>query len=74
LKALVHNQLEEAALELCPWIGRLQREFARLNCVAAQMSGSGTSYFGICHHAQHARQVAVRLRSRGVGRVYTVRM
>jgi 4-diphosphocytidyl-2-C-methyl-D-erythritol kinase len=74
LKSLMHNRLEEAAEGLCPWVGRLQHEFARLNCVAAQMSGSGTSYFAICHHAQHARRVAGRLRSRGVGRVYAVRL
>ncbi len=74
LKSLMHNRLEDAAVELCPWVRRLQKEFGRLNCVATQMSGSGTSYFAICHQARHARRVAGRLRSRGVGRVYTVRM
>ncbi len=74
LKPLMHNTLEAAAVELCPWIGRLQHEFSRLNCVAAQMSGSGTSYFAICRHASHARRVAGQLRSRGVGRVYAVRL
>jgi 4-diphosphocytidyl-2-C-methyl-D-erythritol kinase len=31
-----------------------------------QMSGSGTSYFGICRHARHARRVAATLRARGI--------
>jgi 4-diphosphocytidyl-2-C-methyl-D-erythritol kinase len=74
MRELVFNRLEEAAVDLCPWIGRLQQEFAQLNCVAAQMSGSGTSYFAICQHARHARHVAGRLRCRGVGRVYAVRL
>jgi 4-diphosphocytidyl-2-C-methyl-D-erythritol kinase len=63
----VFNRLQEAARPLSPWIGRLEREFARLDCLAAQMSGSGSGYFGICHHARHARRVARRLQSRGVG-------
>lgn len=64
------NGLQESAEQLSPWIGRLRREFADTDCVAHQMSGSGTSYFGICWHARHARRVASRLRARKVGRVY----
>jgi 4-diphosphocytidyl-2C-methyl-D-erythritol kinase len=37
------------------------------------MSGSGTSYFGLCRHAQHARRIARHLSTRGVGRIYAVR-
>jgi 4-diphosphocytidyl-2-C-methyl-D-erythritol kinase len=72
LGRLIHNRLEPAAESLSPWIGRLQWEFGRLDCVAAQMSGSGTGYFGICRHARHAQRVARRLQARGVGRVYAV--
>jgi 4-diphosphocytidyl-2-C-methyl-D-erythritol kinase len=72
-RCLVHNRLQSAATELSPWIDRTAQEISRLDCVAAHMSGSGTSFFGICHHARHARRVAARLSSRGVGRVYTVR-
>ena len=64
------NGLQESAGLLSPWIGRLRREFADTDCVAHQMSGSGTSYFGICWHARHARRVAARLRARKIGRVY----
>ena len=73
IAATVHNALEPAAESLSPWIGRLRREFQRLDCVATQMSGSGSSYFGICRNARHARRAAELLKSRGVGRVYAVR-
>jgi 4-diphosphocytidyl-2C-methyl-D-erythritol kinase len=33
------------------------------------MSGSGTSYYGICRNAGHARRVAARLRGEGLGYV-----
>jgi 4-diphosphocytidyl-2-C-methyl-D-erythritol kinase len=72
LGRLIYNRLEEPAAELSDWVARLKSEFAQLGCLAAQMSGSGTSYFGLCHHGVHARQVAGRLRARGVGRVYAL--
>jgi 4-diphosphocytidyl-2-C-methyl-D-erythritol kinase len=68
----LHNRLQEAARELSPWIERLEREFARLDVVGHAMSGSGTSYFGVCRSARQARHVAGRLRSRGIGRVYVL--
>jgi len=49
------NRLESAAEQLSPWIGRLRQEFQQINVQAAQMSGSGSSYFGICRSARHAR-------------------
>ena len=55
------NRLQDAAAGLCPWIDRLRHEFARLDFIAHQMSGSGTSYFGLCRNACHARQSAARL-------------
>jgi len=70
---LIHNQLEPAARELSPWIDRLRDEFARVDCVAARMSGSGSSYFGLCRNARHARRACARMQSRGVGRVFAVR-
>ncbi len=73
LGSLIHNQLEGAADRLSPWIEKVRREFAAQGCLASQMSGSGTSYFGICRHARHARRVAGRLQSRGIGRVYACR-
>lgn len=68
----LHNQLQAAAESLSPWIARLAGEFARLDCLGHRMSGSGTSYFGWCGSARHARRVAAYLRGRGVGQVYAV--
>ncbi|HVX15016.1 MAG TPA: 4-(cytidine 5'-diphospho)-2-C-methyl-D-erythritol kinase [Pirellulales bacterium] len=70
--ASLHNALQAAAESLSPWIARLAREFGRLDFLGHRMSGSGTSYFGLCRHAGHARRLATCLRARGVGRVYAV--
>jgi 4-diphosphocytidyl-2-C-methyl-D-erythritol kinase len=64
------NRLQEAAARLSPWIARLQAVFDPLDCLGHQMSGSGTSYFGICRHARHARRVAGCLRAAGFGAVF----
>jgi 4-diphosphocytidyl-2-C-methyl-D-erythritol kinase len=63
------NRLQEPASQLCPWIDRLSRLFDHLPVVAHQMSGSGSTYFAVCRHAQHARQIAAQLRSQRVGYV-----
>lgn len=65
------NRLQPAATRLSPWIERTQREFDRLSFLGHQMSGSGTSYFGICRHARHARRMAARLRAAAIGDVRT---
>ncbi len=51
----------------------LQRAMAREDCLGRAMSGSGTSYFGICRHAKHTQRVARRLQANGVGSVFAVR-
>ncbi len=68
---LLFNRLQEAAERLSPWIGRLRNAFGQLDCLGHQMSGSGTSYLGLCRHAGHARSVAARLRAAGWGAVFT---
>jgi 4-diphosphocytidyl-2-C-methyl-D-erythritol kinase len=68
----LHNALQPAAEALSPWINRLKQEFAATDCVAHQMSGSGSSYFGVCRHARHANRIANSLRSKGIGRVYAL--
>ncbi|MEX0677190.1 MAG: 4-(cytidine 5'-diphospho)-2-C-methyl-D-erythritol kinase [Pirellulales bacterium] len=73
LRRLMYNRLEGAAESLSPWIGRIRRELSRQDCLAEQMTGSGTAYFGICRHARHARRVLGRLQARGLGRVFSVR-
>jgi 4-diphosphocytidyl-2-C-methyl-D-erythritol kinase len=67
---LLFNRLEEAAERISPWIGRLRTAFDRQDCLGHQMSGSGTSYFGVCRHAGHARRVANRLRAARLGAVF----
>ncbi|MCE5267973.1 MAG: 4-(cytidine 5'-diphospho)-2-C-methyl-D-erythritol kinase [Planctomycetaceae bacterium] len=69
----LRNALQPAAAKLSPWVKRLEQEFARLDLLGHAMSGSGTSYFGLCRHARHARRSARRLRASGVGTVFAVR-
>ncbi|MGD9644652.1 MAG: 4-(cytidine 5'-diphospho)-2-C-methyl-D-erythritol kinase [Pirellulales bacterium] len=66
------NRLQAAAESLSPWIQKLRQEFSRLNFDGHQMSGSGTSYFGLCRHLRQARALAAVLRGRGVGQVFAV--
>lgn len=68
------NRLQPSAEQLSPWIERVITEFHRFGCVAAQMTGSGTSCFGICHSRRQARRVAAGVRSRMEGRVFVVRI
>lgn len=67
------NRLEASASLLSPWISRIRRGFESMDCVGHQMTGSGSCYFGLCRHARHARRVARRLQTRGIGIAYAVR-
>ncbi len=67
---LLHNGLQEPARQLSPAISQLQTAMEACGVLGHQLSGSGTSYFGLCRHVRHARQVAGRLRSQGLGAVY----
>ncbi|MEX0818058.1 MAG: 4-(cytidine 5'-diphospho)-2-C-methyl-D-erythritol kinase, partial [Pirellulaceae bacterium] len=64
---LLWNRLQPPAEALSPWISRLSALFARTDCLGHQMSGSGSSYFGICRSARHARRLASRIRAAGLG-------
>lgn len=64
------NRLERSAQTLTPWIDRMKNVFDRFDFVGHQMTGSGTSYFGICHNAYHARRTAAAVRSEHLGRVF----
>lgn len=70
---LLANRLQPAAERLSPWVKRLHQEFSQLDFLGHGMSGSGTSYFGLCRHARHARRSARRLEANGVGTVFAVR-
>ena len=65
--SLLVNRLQGPAQELSPWISRLSTLFARLDCLGHQMSGSGSSYFGICRNARQARCLASQVRAAGLG-------
>jgi 4-diphosphocytidyl-2-C-methyl-D-erythritol kinase len=67
------NSLQSAAARLSPWVRAAKTAFERLDCLAHQLSGSGSAYFGLCRHARHARRVASILRVRQLGAVYAVR-
>jgi 4-diphosphocytidyl-2-C-methyl-D-erythritol kinase len=73
LRRSMHNGLRAAAASLTPWVGKLAAVFDRLDFVAHQLSGSGSAYFGVCRHAQHARRLANILRTRQLGLVYATR-
>jgi 4-diphosphocytidyl-2-C-methyl-D-erythritol kinase len=70
---LLFNRMQLAASRLSSWIALLQRVFQQSDCLGHEMSGSGSAYFGLCRHATHARRLARRLESLGVGRVFAVR-
>lgn len=67
------NRLQFAAATVSPWVDRLRKVFAQLDCVGHQLSGSGSAYFGICRHAQHARRLATVLRTQQLGLIYATR-
>jgi 4-diphosphocytidyl-2-C-methyl-D-erythritol kinase len=69
----IYNRLQPAASRLSPWIERLRQEFDLSDCLGHGMSGSGSSYFGLCRHARQARRIARRLAARNIGRAFAVR-
>lgn len=65
----MHNGLQPPAEALTPWISRLRQVFATTGAVGHQMSGSGSSYFGMYWQLGQARRVARRLRGMNLGAV-----
>ncbi len=70
LGRLLVNRLQPAAAEVTPWIQQLHDCFAKENVLGQQMSGSGSSYFGLCRSARSARRLASRLRAQRLGAVF----
>jgi 4-diphosphocytidyl-2-C-methyl-D-erythritol kinase len=62
--ALVANDLERPALALEPAIDEMKRALRRAGAIAASMSGSGPTVFGIFADAHTARRAAEELRAR----------
>jgi 4-diphosphocytidyl-2-C-methyl-D-erythritol kinase len=69
----LRNVLQNAASLLSPWVDKLKMAFGELDFAGCQLSGSGSAYFGVCRHAQHARRLASILRTRQLGLVYATR-
>lgn len=67
-----HNTLQSPAEQLNPDVARLRHTFARLPFLGHQMSGSGTSYFGICSQREQAQVLAAQIRSAGCDQVFVV--
>ncbi|MDZ4687357.1 MAG: 4-(cytidine 5'-diphospho)-2-C-methyl-D-erythritol kinase [Planctomycetaceae bacterium] len=62
----LHNGLQPAAEALNAEVAVLHRLFARQSFRGHQLTGSGTSYFGICRDLHEARRIAGRLRAAGM--------
>ncbi|MDR1492309.1 MAG: 4-(cytidine 5'-diphospho)-2-C-methyl-D-erythritol kinase [Planctomycetaceae bacterium] len=58
----LYNRLERTAETLCPKIRKIRETFQKLDCIAHQMTGSGSAYFGLCRHRKHAEHLAAQLR------------
>lgn len=58
LARLVENDLEPAALRLCPPIERWRRRLADAGAVAVGLSGSGPTLFGVFRDESEAREAA----------------
>jgi 4-diphosphocytidyl-2-C-methyl-D-erythritol kinase len=69
LCSLLANRLEPAAAELSPWMMRVRRALAESSAMGFGMTGSGSSWFGICRSARNARRLARDLAGRRVGYV-----
>ncbi len=60
--AALRNDLEPAAIALCPTIGAVLEELTALpGCLLARMSGSGATCFGLFATAEAARDAAARI-------------
>jgi 4-diphosphocytidyl-2-C-methyl-D-erythritol kinase len=66
----LHNALQPPAEQLNTDVVRLRRTFSRLPFLGHQMSGSGTSYFGLCSQLDQAKALAAQVRSAGCDDVF----
>ena len=66
----LHNALQAPAESLSFDVVRLREAFSRLPFCGHQMSGSGTSYFGICSQREQAGRLAAQLRSTGRDHIF----
>ncbi len=69
-KSSLFNRLQDPALFAAPEIGEIIETLNQSGCVASQMTGSGSSCFGLCESHQQAKKIADQLRSKRIGFVY----
>jgi 4-diphosphocytidyl-2-C-methyl-D-erythritol kinase len=69
----MRNALQKSASSLSTWVEKTTMAFNKLDFIGHQLSGSGSAYFGVCRHAQHARRLANILRTWQLGTVYATR-
>jgi len=55
------NRLESSAAALWNGYETTKRLFEQVDCLAVQMSGSGTAFFGLCRDDRHAERVTEKL-------------
>ena len=55
------NRLEIPAQKLWQRFDAVKRQLLEAGCLAVQMSGSGTAFFGLCQDEVHAKEIAQRL-------------
>lgn len=70
LRDCLRNDLRPAAEGLTDGVRRVLQTLERQDLWGQQMSGSGSSCFGVCRSLRQARRVAARLRAAGLGRVF----
>lgn len=63
----LHNSLQEPAELLNAEVTQLKHAFGRMPFLGHLMSGSGTSYYGLCQHRRQAVALAARLRGTRLG-------
>jgi 4-diphosphocytidyl-2-C-methyl-D-erythritol kinase len=73
LSALLENDLEPAAVRLCPPIARLRELLREAGALAVGMSGSGPTVFGLFASGQEADDALGRLRAAAWARVARTR-
>ena len=57
----LENDLEPAAIRLCPAVARIRQALTRAGAVAVGLSGSGATLYGVCRDLADARGVAAKL-------------
>lgn len=66
----LHNSLQPAAEKLNPEVTQLRKRFDGESVLGHLMSGSGSSYFGLCTTRRQAQRIAARFRNSQAGTVF----